>query len=389
MKRDYLVEPLRVVHLLHTVAHGGIETILVNWMGAQTANNLDICLVCFENPGGGGSELPFVEAAGRMGFKVLRVGWSRGKPVFRATLQLIRILRAHRAEVVHTHNVYADIVGLLAARWCRAKVVASAYVWADFGWKRNVLQQINKRVLNWVDLIVCQCHATRRELVERGLPDKRLRVAISGFECQHFSLTAEQRTAARVARGAEDGHLVLANVARFYPEKAHSNLLDAFQVINRDHPETRLWLFGVGPLEPELRAKCTALGLDHVVVFAGFTPDIDYQLTLVDVQVHPSFAEGVPLAICSGMAAGLPIVASRVGGIPEMITNGESGLLVPSAAEASFQERFIEAVGSMVSDHELRTRCARNARIFMEEHYSMAEGLRQLLEVYAEALEGI
>lgn len=385
MKRDYTAEPLRVAHLLHTVAHGGIETILINWMHAHTELPLDTRLICFSNPGGGGSEQAFVDAAERENFEVARVPWSRRKPILAATRRCIDILREHRTEVIHTHNVYADIVGLLAARYLGIKVVASAYVWADFGWKRNLLQHLNKRVLNWVDLIVCQCHATSRELVERGLSDARMRVVISGFETQIHALDAPRR-AARAARGAGDEHLVLANVARFYPEKAHAQLLDAFKLIHARHPHTRLWLFGVGPLESQLRALSTVLGLDEVVSFVGFTPDIDYQLSLVDMQVHPSFAEGVPLAICSGMAAGLPIVASNVGGIAEMISDGSSGRLVPAASSIEFRDRFVAAVECMVMDAEFRASCAHAARTFMLEHYSMQEAARQLHAVYVEAL---
>ena len=117
------------------MAHGGVETILVNWMKELRGSRIDVRLVCFTNPDG--SEQPFLDACAREGIAVATIPWSRRKPVFKAARALGRILDEHRAEILHTHNTYADLVALACKPRRQLALVSSVYVWSDFGWKRN------------------------------------------------------------------------------------------------------------------------------------------------------------------------------------------------------------------------------------------------------------
>lgn len=383
MSRDFNVQPVRVVHLIHSVAHGGVETILVNWLQRLRKSRIDVRLVCFANTDH--SEEPFLEACRRDGISVDTIPWSRRKPIFSAATRLSRILSDHKAEILHTHNTYADIVGLLCRR-DTLRLASSVYVWSDFGWKRNLLQAINQFALRRYDCVISQCGATRDELIRRGMPEATSRVVISGFDGAASPLPAAERLQRRRAHGIDDHMVLFANVARCYPEKAQRQLLDAFRAIRDQAPHARLWIYGTGPLEDELKAYAREIAVTDIVRFAGFTPDIDAELRLADAQVHPSFAEGVPLAVCSGMAAGLPLVGSAVGGIPEMIEDEVTGLLVPAAAEADFMERFIAAIARLASESDTRNRLGLCAKRFMENEYSMQAALEQLFEVYASLL---
>ncbi len=384
MPRDFQQDPIRVVHLIHTMAHGGVETILVNWMEELRGSRIDVRLVCFANPDG--SEQAFLEACARAGIAVDTIPWSRRKPVFKAARALGRILDGHRAEILHTHNTYADLVALACKPGRRLALVSSVYVWSDFGWKRNVLQAINKYALKLFDCVIAQCEATRQELIRRGLSEATSRVVISGFEVEAATLDAPARAAGRAEHGIAEDTVLFANVARCYPEKAQDLLLETFAEVVAREPRAHLWLFGTGPLENELKAQARSLGLDEAVEFVGFAPDIDTQLQLTDAQLHPSYAEGVPLAVCSGMAAGLPLVASSVGGIPEMIDDDVNGLLVPGADDPDFRRAFIAATERLVREPETRARLGEAARRFMHEEYSMEAAMRQLFDTYAEFL---
>ncbi|HEY6506700.1 MAG TPA: glycosyltransferase, partial [Vicinamibacterales bacterium] len=233
---------ITVVHVLHTVAYGGVETIILNWLRAIDPRRFDVHLVCFANPDGG--EAPFLAAAQRAGLVVRTVRWATRKPVIRAGRELAHILREVGADIVHTHNVYADLVGLLAARLVGAKVVCSLFVWGDFGWKRNLLQYVDAWALRHFDMITAQCEQTRLDSVARGLPADRTRVVISGFDTPPPLPTPDARQRRRHELGIDDTHVVLANVARLYPEKAQDLLLRAFVDLHARHPQARLWIFG-------------------------------------------------------------------------------------------------------------------------------------------------
>jgi len=376
-------EPITVVHLLHTMAYGGIETIVINWLKDVDRSRFDLRLVCFENPGGGGSEQPFVDAARSAGFEVQKIPWHKGKPVRRSVRELTKILRECNAQIVHTHNTYADVVGYLAARQTGAKTVASLYVWGEFTWKRNILQFIDTWFLRRFDHVVCQCEKTLGDTVSRKIAADRVSVVDAGFPINTAQLSAEQRSALRGELGADDDHIVLVNVARLYPEKAHDFLLKSFKELRKSCPQARLWIAGVGPLEAEVKQLCTEVGLDPYVRWIGFTDDLWQLFALSDIQVHPTDNEGIPLAIVHGMAAAMPIVATAVGGVPEVLTDGASARLIQPRDE----QAFIDATLDLINHPERARAFGQAAQQFVAEEYSVAKGVERLTSLYSQLVQ--
>lgn len=155
-------------------------------------------------------------------------------------------------------------------------------------------------------------------------------------------------------------------------------MLDVFRLIVDECPHARLWIAGAGPLEAALRKQCERLGLNSVVQFIGFVPDLPSFFPLVDLQVHPSKNEGIPLSICEGMAAGLPMVATAVGGVPEILDHGRCGLLVPANDRAA----FVTAVVSLIRDEAEAKRLGDTARQHIAENYSIVSATNELSELY-------
>lgn len=370
--------PIRVMLLLHTIGYGGVETVLLNWVSHLDHTRFLPFLVCFSNPGS--TEKPFLDAAEALGLPVRTIPWRRSKPVWQASTALARLLREDRIDVLHTHNTYADLVGLLAAKRCGIRSLITLYVWGDFGWRRNVLQWMDRKMLPFFDLVSAHCKVTYEQTLRFGVPAARLRLHLCGFEAQPYAMSGEERTRERLRRGAEPEALVLINVARLYPEKQQRLLLDLFRVILDRRPEARLWIAGVGPLEAELRAHAASLGLGEAVRFLGFEENLPALLALAEVHVNTSSAEGVPLAICSAMAAGLPVVATEVGGLPEILDEGRAGVLVPFADTS----RFIEEVMRMLDEPDRRLQFGRSAQQFIHTDYALTTAVRRLEDTYAE-----
>lgn len=370
--------PLRVVQVLHTVAYGGVEKILLDWAGAVDPARADMLLVCFANPGE--TEAAFVDAAARAGIPVRTIPWGRSKPVLRAARALIGIVREFGADIIHTHNVYAEIVGWLASRITGCKAVTTVYVWADFGWKRNVQQWVASRLLRRFDLVTSQSAATMEDTIARGVPAAIQKVLVTGISPAAPPPDSASRDALRRQHGCGPEHVVLVNVARFYPEKAQDRLLDCFAEIVRERPATRLWMMGVGPLEAALKQQVLELGIRSQVAFTGFVADIAPTLAASDIQVHPSRAEGIPLALCAGMASGMPIIATAVGGVPEIITSGETGILIAEWDRAA----FIASTLALIDDAAERSRLGAAARRTSETSLSLASAANQLASTYEE-----
>jgi glycosyltransferase involved in cell wall biosynthesis len=372
-----------VLHLLHTMAYGGVETALINWVTRLSKQRFEVHLACFSNPGGGGSEQPFIAAAEKLGLSVHKISWGRRKPLLKATGEVAELIRRYRIDILHTHNCYADCVGALAARRVPVKTISTVYVWSSqLGWKRGLIQAVNRQALRFFDLVTAHCEETFRASLRMGIPADRLKTLICGFDVQPVELTASERQAGRRALGVHPGEIVLANIARLYTEKAQDFLLRALVKIAQQCPQARLWIAGVGPLETELKQLCHSLGLNEKVQFLGFVHDLSRLLALADIHVNPSWTEGVPLAVCSGMAAALPVVATAVGGLPEIIRSGHSGILIPAGSEAA----LVDAIVSLAGDVELRRRLGAEARRFMQEDYSLATAVRRVEQTYDEVL---
>jgi glycosyltransferase involved in cell wall biosynthesis len=171
-------------------------------------------------------------------------------------------------------------------------------------------------------------------------------------------------------------------VARFWPEKAHDVLLEAFQIILADRPQAKLWMLGIGPHMAEFQVMAARMGLGDRAVFLGFRTDLAEVLALADLQIHPSDMEGVPLAICQGMAQGLPVVATSVGGLTEVIESGVSGILV----EKRNPRQCARAVIELMDDAYRRQELGKAAARFIAEEYSLAAATRKVEQVYIDLI---
>lgn len=372
---------VRVAHLIHTVAHGGVETALLNWCLTVNTGLVEIHLICFANPGE--SEQPFLNAARAAGFKVTLVPWNRSKPVLRAGREVAAYLRRHQCNILHCHNTYANATGLVAARLYPLKTLTTMYVWGNFGFKRTALQWIDAFLMKRFDRVSAHCETCFADTVARGIPASELDLLICGYPVSGVRITPREREAKRRGCGASPEDRVLIYMARFYPEKAHDNLLAGFKAILAKHRNARLWLPGTGPELERIQTLCTQMGLDDRVSFLGFQDDPDRLLAAADIQVHPSDNEGVALAICAGMSAGLPIVASRVGGLPEILKDRENALLVPPRDPVT----FAQAVCRLLDEPAEADRLGAAAREFIVTRYSLDAATRKLEAVYLSLLD--
>lgn len=371
---------IRVAHLIHTMAHGGVETALLNWLRALDKDQFEPHLVCFANPGE--SERPFVDAAAKENLTVHRIPWGRSKPVFRAARQMAAYVREHRIDVLHCHNTYADITGAITARLTPVKTLTTLYVWGDFGWKRNALQWLDWMAIKALDRVTAHCEETRVATVAKGMREEDVDLLTCGFESRVATFDPAERNRRRAELGASAQDTVLINVARFWGEKAHDVQLQGLRHILKQKPHTKLWLLGVGPMLDEIRALSHQMGLDDHVNFLGFRDDLPEILALADLQIHPSDMEGVPLAVLSGMMAGLPIVASCVGGLPEIIKHEKTGILIqPRQPEA-----LARAVIELMDSPELQLRLGKGAQAFIRDEYSLQAAAARVGQVYEKML---
>ncbi|MCW6511339.1 glycosyltransferase family 4 protein [Lichenifustis flavocetrariae] len=270
---------------------------------------------------------------------VIKVPFARlplPKSDFRVLLELIHILRAGRFDVVHTHMSKAVLIGALAARLARVPLVVNTAHNLGFLALPNPLFRglfwVYDRVLFAVacDLIVTVSQQVRDAVVRAGIAPGRKVIAIpNGIDPQRFDVPPELRLTVR-SELAPDDDLLIVTVARLVWFKGLDMLLDAAPAVLAHHPRTKIVIVGDGPLRAELSARCAKLGIERQVVFTGERRDIPALLAAADIFVLPSVSEGMPISILEAMAAGKAVVATRVGGVPDLVLDGDTGCLVES-----------------------------------------------------------
>ncbi|RME24207.1 MAG: glycosyltransferase family 1 protein [Candidatus Zixiibacteriota bacterium] len=237
-----------------------------------------------------------------------------------------RLIQERRIDVVIT-NFNKDIrLGGLAARWTgKAKVIWSAGL--DITRDKWVHRILTPRLL---DGIIVPSAALKRQITRHGyLPPEMVEVIPIGLKDTKAHPELDRRFELRERFGFTLDHVVAVTSGRFVEQKGHRYLLDAVPYIVAEHPEIRFLLLGDGPLRESLEAQIARLDISEYVALAGMLDSVDEVLAGADLMIHPSVEEPFGIAILEGMRAGLPVVASDVGGIPEVVCTDTSALLVP------------------------------------------------------------
>ena len=373
---------IRVLHLIHSVTHGGIESALINWLRHFDADRFDVRVAClaFDRD----REKDFLRAARIAGLDVILVPWHSRKPFLKAARFLGDLVRQQQIDIIHTHAYYGDALGALTKLFARVKVIATVYIWGKYELHRQIMQAMDWTALRFVDCVTAHCEETRRLTVKLGFSSKRVRTLFTGFPDERPEPDARRRMEFRRSAGVADDEILLLNIARIHPEKAHDQLIESFKLVHDRHPNTRLWISGVGyaSLQSGYEQMAERMGLGSHVEFIGFQQDLWPFLEAADMMVHPSHVEGVPVAICYGMCSALPIVVSDVGSLYEIIESGVQGIRVPENDVAG----FAKAVSGLIEDPQRARSLGDAARQFITTKYSIQTAVRRVEDTYREVL---
>ena len=317
---------LRVAHVTLGLDVGGQEKLLVELARCADRRWFDLRFVSL---GGRGALAGDLEA---WGWPVDALGEPFG---FRPGLvpRLARLFRDRRIDVVHTHDERPHIYGAPAARLAGVRRLIHT---RHHGMAHRLTRRqaaLVRLAARLTDRFVCVSADGARQAVRCGVPPRVVRVVHNGIDLTRFIPPLAPGGRGAASEGAPDGPVVV--VARLSPEKDIETLLKATALAAREDAALRLEVAGDGPCMAELRWSAAGLGLDGRVRFLGVVRDVPALLAGAGLFVLPSRTEGVSLTLLEAMASGLAVVATRVGGNPEVVADGETGLLVPAGdAEA-------------------------------------------------------
>lgn len=305
----------------------------------------------------------------------------------RAACQLAKILRDRRIAILHSHMFFSSLCASPVGRLCRVPVIIETphirELWRH-GWKSYYT--VDRLAGRCVDRYIAVSEANARYLAEvKGLPRRKMVVIKPGAAIQRFDPERMPPPGLKQSLGFDDADPVLVVVGRLEPQKGHSVLLRAMPLVLREFPSARLVCVGEGALRSDLEQQARGLQLDRTVRFIGYPPDVLNWLALADFTVLPSFFEGLPLVAIESLAAGRPMVATAVDGTPEVILDGQTGLLVPPGDP----ERLAAAICRMLGDPALRRRLGRAGRALVEAQFSREKLVRETQDFYLKTWQAV
>jgi glycosyltransferase involved in cell wall biosynthesis len=377
------VKPLRVLHVITRLDRGGSATnTLLTVGGLPPAFQQSLLFGRTESlPALAGDLRARVPMAELPALVRPMAPWSD----LRALGTLVRRIRRGRFDLVHTHASKAGILGRLAARLAgvpRIVHTPHGHVFTGYAGRRttDLFVRLERWAATVTDRIVTLTDQEARDHLARGIGRPGQFVSIpSGIDAGTFEKPATGPAAVRVALGLPPSARLVGTVGRLTPIKGQRFLVDAFAGLAPRLPDLYLVLIGDGELAEPLRARARAAGVGDRVRFLGWRDDLPDLLHALDVFVLPSLNEGMGRALVEAMAAGRPIVASRAGGIPEVLADGQAGLLVEPANAGA----LAEALARVLGDPALAARLAEAARP-RAERYSIGTMLGAIEALYRE-----
>ena len=302
----------------------------------------------------------------------------RAEMDLQAAWRLSRLLKRLQPEIVHAHDPHGVAMAALALSMstqpAKPPLVASRRV--DFHIRGNALSRWKYRQ---VDLFVCASEAIRKMLVGDGIPEARTATVHEGIDIGHVD-------AAPPARLHEELWLphdapIVGNVAALVPHKGQRHLIDAAALVIRQVPDARFVLAGEGELRGALERQIKDLHLEKHVFLAGFRPDVLSLHKSFDIFVLSSVTEGLGTSLLDAMACGKPIVGTQAGGIPEVVKDGETGILVPPRDH----DALAAAIVTLLKDPRLRERLGAAGRARVCARFSAERMVLDTLKAYRRA----
>jgi glycosyltransferase involved in cell wall biosynthesis len=361
---------VKVLQLISSGGYYGAENMLLNLCASQERAGCKQSLLLFYNVHVPNVE--FYERARRQGLSV-RMVHCQGRADWRAIGQIQEYIQEDGIDLVHTHGYKADLYGYVAARRSHKPIVATCHNWVGGTAALGIYNHLDRLVLKRFNALAAVSDSVAQRLLDSGVPTRKIQNIANGIDVKAFERAEPLPTL------DFSGNKVVGMVARLDLQKGFAYLLRAIRELCVTFPELKIVIVGEGPDRSAIEDMIQDYGLRSNVILAGQQSDMPGVYAAMDIFVLPSLNEGLPMTILEAMAAGKPVIATRVGAIPTMIKQGENGLLVDPRDSNGLQD----AIKYLFNDSDLCRRMGAEGHDWISRNYtseSMALKYRLMYE---------
>ncbi len=315
--------PIALLKMVTNLHIGGTERQVVNLVQRLNASLFDLHLACLRSAGELLNELETLPIAK----PEFQIGSFHSAGTFREAVHLGKYLRRNRIQILHTYGFYPNVFAIPVGRLVGTPVIVASI--RDTGEVLTPMQRgVQRMVCRLADCVLVNAEAIREQLVRQGYPADKIRVIRNGVVLPRFGSKDRSGRLRQELKLPPDARLVVV-FSRLNPMKGVEYFIDAAAATARRFADVYFLIVGDGENRAELQAQARRAGIDGRMVFTGFRSDIPEFLSEASISVLPSLSEGLSNTLLESMAAGVAVIATRVGGNPEVIEDGVTGLLVP------------------------------------------------------------
>jgi sugar transferase (PEP-CTERM/EpsH1 system associated) len=365
-------EKIRIAHVCGWLNYGGKENGLVNLVNGLDPEIFESHIFTYVR---GGSLMPRIDPSR---CRVVELGDKLGGD-YRLYFKLAREFRRYRIHIAHTHSWATAMEGIIGAHLAKVPII----VHGEHGTMKTNTRlhvQIQRWLWRTTDQVLSVSSVLRENLHKKfNFPKERIRVVANGVDLSRFAFS-RSGVDYKARLGLPANALAIGAVGRVVPVKAYPVLLKACKLVFKEIPNAHLLLVGDGPLLDTLVQFTQDNAMANRVHFLGARKDVPEILRGLDVYVLSSQSEGMSNTILEAMASGRPVIATAVGGNPELVVDGETGLLVPP----NDPEAMAAAITKLLRESELRQQMGRAGRRCVEQHFSLDVMVRNYAKVYLE-----
>ncbi len=303
----------------------------------------------------------------------------RGRTDLSVLWQFYKICKHYNVTVWHGHDYKSNLIGVLLRPFWKMKLVTTLHGWVKHTSRTPLYYKIDRWCLPYYQEVIAVSDDLLEEARRIGLPEDRLTLIQNGVDEKTFRRRMNPADSPlRQEMGTPAGRLVIGGVGRLSPEKAFDHLIHATAQQIKNGLDVELWIVGDGDHKPQLEALIHELGLQDRVKLLGFRADTPEIYQALDLFVLSSLREGLPNVVLEAMATSVAVVSTRVAGVPKLIQDGQSGLLVPMGEV----EPLAAAMGRVLGDASLRQQLAEGARQTIEREFSFSQRMAKEKAVY-------
>jgi glycosyltransferase involved in cell wall biosynthesis len=361
---------VKVLQLISSGGYYGAENMLLNLCASQQKAGCQNSLMIFYNVHAPNVE--FYERARRRGLSV-RMVHCQGRADWRAVRQIEECIQEDGIQLLHTHGYKADLYGYVAARRSGKPIIATCHNWVGGTAALGIYNHLDRMALKRFQGLAAVSDSVAQRLLASGVPARKIRTIANGIDVQTF----ERARPSQVLNFDESK--VVGMVARLDLQKGFEYLLRAASELRSAFPRLKVVIVGEGPDRNEIEGMIRRLGLQSNVILAGQHSDMPGIYAAMDVFVLPSLNEGLPMTILEAMAASRPVIATRVGAIPKVIQDGETGLLV----DPGDMNGLRDALARLLTDSDFCCRLGAAGHDWVSRNYTseaMAMKYRQMYD---------